>query len=374
MMLETIKRSNSIIDNKTELSEIFSFKNFPIYMGSVEKDSADILTDMKWGYCERSGLIQLMELIPLDLLYSKHHNPGVTGKTWEDHHYKFSELIKSDKFDNVLEIGGASGTLFNHFLNGTNEFKWNVLEPSGSFKISDERICVISDYFENYNCAVGNHDVVVHSHVLEHIYDPINFLTKVWNVLSDGGYQYISIPNMKEWLSKGYTNTLMFEHTYYIDENVLEYLLNKTGFVIEDRVVGEHSIMIKSKKIGLKQHYPDNINFEYSKRMFESYIQNLKSDVSKIINTVGDNNVYLFGAHIFSQIYLNLGLNEENIISILDNNLQKQGKRLYGTNITIRSPEILREEENPIVIVRAGTYTEEIISGIKLINSNTTFY
>jgi len=372
--LNTVKRETSVLFQDSQLKEFCSFKEFPIYMGSDEEEySQDLFVDMKWGYCEKSGLVQLMELIPLDLLYSKHHNPGVTGKTWEDHHFQLSNLIKKKGFNNVLEIGGATGTLFNYFIKSNDRFFWNVLEPSGVCKITDDRISVVIDYFENYNPNNVSYDVIVHSHVLEHVYDPITFLNKSWDLLDEGGYQYISIPNMKEWLERGYTNTLMFEHTYYIDEKVLEYLLNKTGFVIEDKVVNHHSIMVRSKKVNKKIN-PEDYDFEYSKKLFERYYNNLIDDVKKIVEQVGNDKVYLFGAHIFAQIYLNLGLNEDNIISILDNNTEKQGRRLYGTNLIINSPKVLGDCVDPTVIIRAGSYTNEIVCGIMKINKDTIFY
>jgi 2-polyprenyl-3-methyl-5-hydroxy-6-metoxy-1,4-benzoquinol methylase len=341
-------------------------------MGCTESDfKDDIFLNMRWGYSESSGLVQLMDLVPPDVLYSKHHNPGVTGKIWEEHHFKFSQLIKKTEFKKILEIGGSTGTLFKYFLNTKENFKWNVLEPSGVFKIKDNRVEVITDYFENFNPKT-KYDVIVHSHVLEHIYDPMSFVRKIGDVLVDGGYQYISIPNMREWLSKGYTNTLMFEHTYYIDEYVLEFILNNNGFIVEEKIIDQHSIMIKSKKVG-KLTLIDWC-FDYSKKIFENYYKKILLDINDTVLKIKDKHVYLFGAHIFSQIFINMGLDVTKIISILDNNLEKQGKRLYGTKLTVNSPKILKDVESPIIIVRAGAYSKEIISGIRAINKSSIFY
>lgn len=370
--MKLIKRDKCLLKQKNDIDELFCFNEFPIYMGCVETDvSDDIFLDMRWGVSNHTGLVQLMELIPLDILYSKHHNPGTTGKTWEDHHFKFSELIKTTQFKNLLEIGGATGTLFKHFLNTDENFDWNVLEPSGVFNIKDYRVSVIKDYFENFSPST-KYDVVVHSHVLEHVYDPMSFIKKVRDVLVDGGYQYISIPNMRYWLSKGYTNALMFEHTYYIDEYVLEFILNNNGFVVDEKVIDEHSIMIKARKIN--KIIECDWNFEYSKKIFENYYKKLQLDVEDVILKVKEKSVYLFGAHIFSQMFIKMGLDENKIISILDNNSEKQGKRLYGTKLMVNSPKILKDVESPIAIVRAGAYTKEIISDIIDINPSVVFY
>ena len=80
--------------------------------------------------------------------------------------------------------------------------------------------------------------------------------------------------------------------------------------------------------------------------------------------------VYLFGAHLFSQFLLYNGLQSAKIISILDNNKAKQGKRLYGTRFLVQSPQILRNK-NALLILNAGAYTDEIKSDIlENINAN----
>ena len=74
-------------------------------------------------------------------------------------------------------------------------------------------------------------DLVVLSHLLEHIPDPVGFLGKVRDLVSDGGMIYIEVPglrNPKEHFFKG----LQVAHLYYFDERTLGYLLARSGFVM----------------------------------------------------------------------------------------------------------------------------------------------
>jgi len=58
----------------------------------------------------------------------------------------------------------------------------------------------------------------------------------------------------------------------------------------------------------------------------------------------------------------------------LDNSSLKQEKRLYGTNLTVKSPKILKNYKKPTVILRAGLYNDEIKKDIiENINSDTKF-
>jgi hypothetical protein len=96
--------------------------------------------------------------------------------------------------------------------------------------------------------------------------------------------------------------------------------------------------------------------------MFNDYIDYHIELVRELNNKINEfeNPVFLFGAHIFSQYLLSFGLNDKKIINILDNSPIKHGKRLYGTNIEVLSPSILSEYKEPIVILKAGLYNEEI--------------
>ena len=84
--------------------------------------------------------------------------------------------------------------------------------------------------------------------------------------------------------------------------------------------------------------------------------------------------VFIFGGHIFTQFLLTAGLSDKSIINILDNDKNKQNKRLYGTNLIVKNPKILTNFNKPLVILKAGQYTEEIKSDIlNNINPKTRF-
>jgi hypothetical protein len=84
--------------------------------------------------------------------------------------------------------------------------------------------------------------------------------------------------------------------------------------------------------------------------------------------------VYLFGAHVFAQYLIAFGLDTRRIIGILDNDLNKQGKRLYGTELMVESPGIIKNIERVKVILKAGVYNQEIKAQIlNSINKQTEF-
>lgn len=46
----------------------------------------------------------------------------------------------------------------------------------------------------------------------------------------------------------------------------------------------------------------------------------------------------------------------------------KQEKRLYGYNLIIKSPEVIKNDKNAIVILNAGVYQDEIKNQLRLLN------
>ena len=364
------QRKYCILDNHTPVKELYTIEKFPVFMGCVDTSvEDDLFYDQEWAVSD-NGLVQLKTLIDPNVLYENSHTPGSVGKTWQQHHKRFFDFIQnnSEGIDKYLEIGGASGSLWNNFANLNSEFAYEIIEPSHQ-ESSDLRLKYIRGFYETQSFD-QKYKCIIHSHVFEHAYNPINFLKKIFEDLTDDGVQFISIPNMRYWLKMGYNNTINFEHTYYLDEFVLEHVLAKAGFVVDKKVVDNHSVFVKAVKSSDISNI--NVDFSYVKDLFLDYIYKLKTDVSGIVDNI-DGDVYLFGAHIFSQTLLNFGIDENSIISILDNDTKKQGKRLYGTNLTIQSPEVLRGIDNPTVILRAGVYTDEIKNQILNINSTTRF-
>ena len=108
-----------------------------------------------------------------------------------------------------------------------------------------------------------------------------------------------------------------------------------------------------------KNAYLNLINF-YKKEV---------NEYNEMINA-HDGDVFLFGGHIFSQFLLYLGLKQDKIISILDNSIQKHNKRLYGYNLIIKNPDVIKDLNNPLVILKVGQYFEEVKKQLLSLNIN----
>ena len=372
-----LSRNKCAVTHRKDLEHLYSFNKFPLFMGVENKSKKyDKYYDMKWYISKGSGVIQLKNLINFDELYKKSHAAGEIGETWNDHHLKFAKFIGSQKNLSILEIGGAHGILSKNFFKIYPRFKnWEIIEINPC-PVKGVKARYIKKTFDKQFKPKKKYNTIIHSHVLEHVYDPNYFLELVSNLLDIGEKHIFSIPNIETMIKKKYTNALNFEHTYYLSHKTLDYLLNKNGFFIKKKKFfkKDHSIFYYTeKKLNGKDKKLND--YKKNKKLFQNYTSYLENDVAKLNKIITNKkDVFLFGAHIFSQYLLNLGLKTNNIRYILDNDSSKQNKRLYGTNLKVKSPSILSKFKCPLVILRAGVYNKEIAQQIqKNINLNTIF-
>jgi len=375
--VKLISRNKSVLTRKSNLESLVTLKNFPVFFGCTDKDpKEDIFTDMKWSIDPETGVIQLTELIPLEILYQSQHVDGV-GKTWEEYYNSFSEYILNQNPKNVLEIGGGQGRLAEKTLSKNPDINWTIVEPNPTYK-GKYKIKLIPAFFDSNFKSDKKYDTIVFSQVLEHAYDPMSFIENIASFLEIGGRLIFAFPNLELWVKNKYTNSLNFEHTFLMSDNHIDYILSKYSFrIIHKKIYEEHSIFYTAMNTDISMiRQIRNKHFKY-KKIFMDFINSYYQSVKELNKKIEFTNrpIYLFGAHIFTQYLLCLGLNKDNIISILDNSKLKQGKRLYGTNFFVESPEVLRGQYNPIVILKAGIYNEEIKKDIlDNINSSTIFW
>lgn len=375
--MEKIKRNQCVISEKEKFVSLHTFRDFPVFMGCTEKPvKDDVKADMEWIFFENSGMIQLREPLPLDVVYSEFHNSGCVGSLWELHHSEFAKFISKSKPKNILEIGGGHGILSINYdkIDKTN---WTIIEPNPT-PLKNVSANFIKGFFDKDFKTDKPIDAIVHSHVFEHLYDPKTFIEDISNILDEGKELIFSIPNMNEMLKRKYTNFLNFEHTYFLSEEFVYFFLSNNNFEITEKKYfkEDHSIFFRAiKKSDVVKTFLGKEAFN-NKELFSSYIT-YHTDLVKQLNDRIEklkSNVYLFGAHVFSQYLFSFGLDESKVSFVLDNDIKKQGKRLYGTNLKVKSPKVLSNEKSPIVILRAGVYNDEIRKDIvDNINQNCEF-
>ena len=104
-------------------------------------------------------------------------------------------------------------------------------------------------------------------------------------------------------IKNGYSNAMNFEHPYFLEESMIDYLLKKKWLlqILKKRKYLNHSIFYKTKKT---TNNSKKINvyrkFEINKKLFKDYYRNLKKDINLINKKIKTyQNVYLLGLIYF---------------------------------------------------------------------------
>ncbi|WP_417312813.1 class I SAM-dependent methyltransferase [Ectopseudomonas khazarica] len=367
-MIKLVTRTVDVVTGSAELEDLHTLSDFPVFMGVVEHSvEQDLVADMSWSISRTSGLIQLKKLLPLDVLYQAQTTTSAVGATWMAHHREFAKFIAKYSPTGVLEFGGAHGILSIEYQN-FGDVSWTILEPNPS-PADGCRAEFIKGFFDERFKFDKEFDVLVHSHVFEHLYEPAGFMRAVKEFLPLGQKMLFSVPDLSEWLKRKYTNCINFEHTVYLTEPYVEYLMAEYGFRVleKQKVMDGHSIfyaVVRDDSVA-RYELSGDLYAENSKvyREFVGYYEALAAELNEKLKG-WDGEIYLFGAHVFSQYLIAFGLDVSNVVSLLDNDSRKQGKRLYGTELNVASPEVLRGKKNVAIILKAGIYNEEIKQGI----------
>jgi SAM-dependent methyltransferase len=96
----------------------------------------------------------------------------------------------------ILDIGSAYG----HFLSQFDGGKWQAcgVEPSpiasGYCRRHFPRISTYTSSFEDVTLDAASYDVITSFYVVEHVFDPRDFMQRVYDLLKDGGLAVIRIP------------------------------------------------------------------------------------------------------------------------------------------------------------------------------------
>lgn len=219
--------------------------------------------DLSISKCLNCNTFQLDELIPLEILYHGSHNIETVGDLWKNYFIDYTNKIKNIVNNkNILEVGCPSGKI----LKNINNFnKYILIDPNINNDIinynilnynlqNKDNIILINKFFDDLNI---NNDfkekinIIINSHFFEHLYEPINFLKKCFEILNDDGELFIGIPNMETIKNeyKGLFFGLSFEHTYFINEKNMKYLLESNGFeLINIFYYTNHSVFYHAKK------------------------------------------------------------------------------------------------------------------------------
>ena len=302
-----------------------------------------------------------------------------------------SDITKhiSDKNKSILDIGCANGGLLAELRR--NGYKNVVgLDPSPACvdHIQNEHQIEAhlgSLFNANHLFTNQQFDVVILSHVLEHIVDIEQAYEKALSLMSGSGQIYIEVPDASRYSDYYVVPFFYFdcEHINHFDLGALSNLAFKHGL---DRVAENQIEIIASDTnvypalygIYRKNQKNDRQILVYSSRARESVFEYIKlskkRDEWPLLEDLvsSQEEIVVWGAGSFAQRMLQSSpLSKCNITAFIDNDSNKQGKMLHG--VPIRSSDVLNET-NAAILICSALHSNEIANEIKTMGVNNNIF
>jgi len=134
----------------------------------------------------------------------------------------------------LLDIGTHTGIFIREAIK--RGFKAEGVEPNKTVVewAKTRGIPVINGGIESYDSG-KTYDIITLFHVLEHLDNPVENLSKIGKWLNRDGYLVLEVPNSDSFLAKldGVSwKYIAFEHLYYFSEDSLVRLLESSGYSV----------------------------------------------------------------------------------------------------------------------------------------------
>jgi 2-polyprenyl-3-methyl-5-hydroxy-6-metoxy-1,4-benzoquinol methylase len=147
------------------------------------------------------------------------------------------DFVEEDERGVFLEVGSYAGT----FLNEARKRGWEVigiepLEIPADYSEKKLGIKVIREYFEDTDLPDQSINVVVATHVIEHVPNPTSFVEKAHKLLEKGGKLILETPTYDSFtfkLLKHRERSIRCDgHIYFFTKKTLKKLVEDHGFKV----------------------------------------------------------------------------------------------------------------------------------------------
>lgn len=350
------------------------FESVPLVLGCSDGNKKDDkFIDYRLFICPQCHLIQTNAKFNEDI-YTLIHSFAV-GKVWEDHRRCFADFILKEingkDINTIVEIGPSATPISRSLsLNNAKIFYFDFFNEAPFILKENERYT--RSQFPLQKRVES--DLFVASHVFEHSHNPYKFIEEVVKSFKCSGCGFFSIPNFEYWISSNFWNAFSYEHVIYpFKEDIINFS-KVFNIFIQFGIYKNHSLFF-CFNTDEPQAAPAGENDINKKTVYiEKWVNNINLLIKKYELKIKErSDVFITGASHLAQY---CGLMSEKILNkckfVLDNAKEKHDKRLYGTSITVKPFDIIKNSPCPVVIIPPSPYMEEMKQQLVSINSNVS--
>ncbi|MDR3191575.1 MAG: class I SAM-dependent methyltransferase [Treponema sp.] len=145
-------------------------------------------------------------------------------------------LASASRPPRLIDIGCATGALLEKLRNRGWESAGVEISPSAEYARRERGLDVWSLPLEECRFPAASFDVVLASHLIEHLNDPAGFVAEVYRILVPGGRFLATTPNISGFQARLFGSrwrSAIFDHLYLFSVKTLSRLLTEKGFTLE---------------------------------------------------------------------------------------------------------------------------------------------
>ena len=212
---------------------------------------------------------------------------------------------------------------------------------------------------------LGQPDLVVCRHVVEHLDDPVGTLTSTRAAL--GGRTaaiYVEVPSAEYLLREGAVWDVIYTHVTCLSARALGQVLERAGFHVFDHGFsfgGEYLWIEASTARADERHSADDGDVSTLLARFSEHAAAKRQLwAERLSEHLASQPVALWGAGAKAVTFLNVVPGGRRVDMVVDVNPRKHGRYLPGTSHVIEPPDALVEARPGTVVVMNPAYRDEI--------------
>lgn len=357
---------------------LISRKNVPVHQNlpleSVKDAESVTRGDLDLFICNECGFVYNTSYDSDKMSYSPNYN---NNQLYSTSFQKYVDeivnyLIGDHKLTdcNILEVGCGKGYFIEQIISKGNGNKGIGFDPSyaGSDTLYDGNLIFIKDFFDTKYKNIQA-DVVICRHVIEHIDNPVAFLSNLKESLinSNGVKIFFETPCV-EWIFENNVFwDLFYEHCSYFSKKSLTKAFEVAGFKVDSVkhiFNGQYLWLEASLSNGNNEETKIETNNNHNSlvSLAERYIKNEQKLMEEWKHKISScKSVAVWGAGAKGVTFVNLLDPQKNYVKcVIDLNPYKQGKYIPATGHPIVDYGKLEQNNISSIVIMNPNYKEEI--------------
>jgi 2-polyprenyl-3-methyl-5-hydroxy-6-metoxy-1,4-benzoquinol methylase len=136
----------------------------------------------------------------------------------------------------VLDIGCATGVMLSFLRDRGWQTTGVEISPSAEYARNERGLNVHRQTLNDCNFPPESFDLVLASHVVEHLNDPRALFAEVFRIMRPGAYLILITPNIAGFQARllgSRWRSAIFDHLYLFSKRTITAMLRKQGFITE---------------------------------------------------------------------------------------------------------------------------------------------